>query len=291
MGRLAWDRPELFQQHRDLVDLALADGAPETVLAASLTFVLSAIKHDPTQAARWLDKLIALSPLSLASEHGQRALLRLDNLRHDDAKPLLLRLLNGSDQAMSALAAAMIMVGSYEGLGWEEERAAIVAGDSEWRAAAAHVAVNQIDGDVADDELDASIAAFFDDPEPLVRSEAADVFRHMNAVAIAAHATLYRRYLQSPHFDGERTYLIHRLEDAPPELDELILELVELAASKAGNAKSGRGDVGYQLWPPLMRIYTSNPGNASVRGRCLDVVDRLIATDALGSDRLNEVTR
>lgn len=291
LGRLAWHSPDLFHRHRDLVDLALAEGTPDTVLAASLTFVLSAIKHDTAQAVQWLDKLIALSPLCLASEHGQRALLRLDNLRHDDAKPLLLRLLNESDPAMSALAAAMIMVGSYEGLGWEEERAAIVAGDGEWRAAAAHVAVNQIDGDVADDELDATIAAFFDDPEPLVRSEAADVFRHLNSAGIAAHASLYRRYLQSPHFDGERTYLIHRLEDAPPELDELVLELVELAASKAGNAKSGRGDVGYQLWPPLMRIYTSNPGNASVRGRCLDVVDRLIAADALGSDRLNEVTR
>lgn len=135
------------------------------------------------------------------------------------------------------------------------------------------------------------IAAYFDDSEPLVRSEAADVFRRMDAAGMSAHTSLYRRYLQSPHFDGERTYLIHRLEDAPPELDELVLELVELAASKAGRTRSGRGDVGYQLWAPLMRIYTSNAADGSIRGRCLDVVDRLIASDALGSERLNEVTR
>lgn len=291
LGRLAWHSAESFDEHRDLVDLAFTEGAPDTVLAAALTFVLSAIRHDPGQAVDWLDKLTALAPVALASEQGQTALLRLDHLRHDDAKPLLLRLLNGSDPAMSALAAALIMVRSFEGPGWEDERATIAAGNSEWRTAAAHVAVNQIDGDVADGELDAMIAAYFDDSEPLVRSEAADVFRRMDAAGMSAHTSLYRRYLQSPHFDGERTYLIHRLEDAPPELDELVLELVELAASKAGRTRSGRGDVGYQLWAPLMRIYTSNAADGSIRGRCLDVVDRLIASDALGSERLNEVTR
>jgi len=291
LGRLAWPSAEVFHQHRDLVDQAFSGGEPDRLLAATTTFVLSAIRHEPQLAVEWLDELITLSPLTLASEQGQTALLRIDHLRHDDAKPLLLRLLNGSDTAMSAITAALILVRSFEGPGWEDVREAIVNGNSEWRTAAAHVAVHQIDGEVADGELDAMIAAFFDDPEPLVRAEAADVFRRINTKAISAHADLYRRYLQSPHFEGERTYLFHRLEDAPAELDELVLEFIELAACKMGGPKAGRGDIGYQLWAPLMRIYTSNAADSSIRRRCLDVIDQLVASGSTGSERLNEISR
>ena len=40
-----------------------------------------------------------------------------------------------------------------------------------------------------------------------------------------------------------------------------------------------------------MRIYTSNENDADVRKRCLDVIDRLVANDVGGSDKLLEATR
>ena len=108
---------------------------------------------------------------------------------------------------------------------------------------------------------------------------------------MALHADLYRGYLGSPHFEGERTYFLHRLEDAPVELDSLVLELIELAASKIKTVKAGHGTIGYRLWEPLMRVYLSSDGNAPIRRRCLDVVDTLLLADIGGSDKLQEATR
>jgi hypothetical protein len=49
--------------------------------------------------------------------------------------------------------------------------------------------------------------------------------------------------------------------------------------------------LGYRLWEPLMRVYTSNEGNHEVRKRCLDVIDVLITSDIGGGDKLQEASR
>lgn len=290
LGRLAWRDIALFRAHRDLVDRVIGERGPDRLLASTITFVQSAIKHDLDQAATWLESLVVFSPITLASEQGRNALLRLDLLDHKNARPLLSSLLEASDPAVSAIAAALIMVRSLEGDDWDEEREAILQGDAEWRAAAAHVVAHSFDGDTADPALDDMIGGFFDDPAPIVRSEASDVFRRMGTKAMSVHAELYRRFLTSVQYDGGRTYFFHRLDDTPAELDMQVLEIIELAALKLNPTGPGRGDIGYQLWAPLLRIYTSNETDTSIRKRCLDVIDMLIAKD-LGSDKLNEATR
>ena len=126
------------------------------MLATTTTFVQAAIKHDLEQPAQWLESLIALSPVVLASDQGQNALLRLDLLDHEMARPLLEGMLKHRDECVSAIAAALIMVRSFEGDDWEAERQAILQGGPEWRAAAAHIAAQRFDGNSADTALDAT---------------------------------------------------------------------------------------------------------------------------------------
>ena len=291
LGRMAWHDSEVFAGHKDLVDQAMAEEGPDRLLAATTMFVQAAIKHEPAQALRWLRRLVKLAPEALAHEDGRTALLRLDQLDHEQTKPLLLELLHGSDSAISALAAALIMVRSFDGTVWSAERNLILAGNVEWRAAAAHVSAHQLERDVRDADLNTLIISFFNDGDELVRTAAADAFRLLDTSAMALHADLYRGYLGSLHFEGERTYFLHRLEDAPAELDSLVLELIELAASKIKTVKAGRGTIGYRLGEPLMRVYLSSDGNAPIRRRCLDVVDILLLADIGGSDKLQEATR
>jgi hypothetical protein len=125
----------------------------------------------------------------------------------------------------------------------------------------------------------------------LIRTAVADVFRNLDTTAMAIHADLYRGYLNSKFFEGERTYFMHRLDDAPAALDPLVLELIELAAAKVSTANSDHGTIGYRLWEPVMRVYTSNEVKSDVRKRCLDVIDQLVASDIGGSDKLQEATR
>ena len=124
------------------------------MLATTTTFVQAAIKHDLEQAAQWLESLIALSPMALASAQGQNALLRLDLLDHEKARPLLEGMLKHCDECVSAIAAALIMVRSFEGDVWEAEREAILQGGPEWWAA--HIAAQRFDGNSADTALDAT---------------------------------------------------------------------------------------------------------------------------------------
>lgn len=291
LGRMAWHDKDVFADQKDLIDQALREQGPDRLLAATGTFALAAIKHEPAQAVEWLQELIKLAPMSLANEVGRSALLRLDQLNHEEAKPLLVELLRGSDLAISALAAALITARSFDDDRWSVEKTAVFEGSAEWRASAAHVAANRLDSDVLDVDLNTAIISFFEDEDEMVRSAAADVFRHINTRAMALHADLYRGYLNSPYFEGERTFFLHQLDDAPAELDSLVLELTALAASKLPKKTADRGTIGYRLWKPLMRIYTSNEDDPQFRKQCLDIIDLLIANDIGGSDKLQEATR
>jgi hypothetical protein len=291
LGRFAWHDKAQFDQHRALVDRVIEERGPDRLLAATGIFVQAAIKHSLTEAVRWLGHLCELAPVSFGSDSGRSALLQLDRLNHDAARPLLVGLLDGTDEPLSALSAALIFMRSFEDSRWLPERQRILDGGEEWRAAAAHVAANQIDRSILDSELNTLIIRFFNDDSELVRTAAADVFRKLDTTGMAIHADLYRGYLNSASYEGERTYFMHRLEDAPAELDPLVLELIEMAATKVSAAAANRGTIGYRLWEPLMRIYTSNDGKDDVRKRCLDVIDQLVMSDIGGSDKLQEATR
>jgi hypothetical protein len=291
LGRLAWHEKAAFDLRCPLVDRAMDEKEPDRLLAATGLFVQAAIKHSLPDAAKWLRQLFELAPLALAGESGRAALMHLDQLDHDAARPILVAMLNCSDPRLNSLAAALIFARSFDDPRWLPERDMILDGCEEWRAAAAHVAANQVDRDTYDAQLNALIIRFFNDDSELVRTAAADVFRNLDTTAMAIHADLYRGYLNSKFFEGERTYFMHRLDDAPAALDPLVLELIELAATKVSTANSDRGTIGYRLWEPLMRVYTSNEGKSDVRKRCLDVIDQLVTSDIGGSDKLQEATR
>src|SRR3546814_16457722 len=59
----------------------------------------------------------------------------------------------------------------------------------------------------------------------------------MRTSDIASHAGLFEAYVASRYFETDRTYFLHRLEHAPPGLDELVLKLLEdtLKARTEGN--------------------------------------------------------
>lgn len=290
LAYLAWDDKSRFDTLAPLVDAHIGAPTSPALLAASARFLQVAVKHDPPRAAAWLGAIAKIEPLALAGGRGRGALVRLDIVAHDLAAPILRKLLADRTPRVRAFAAALVTLRAFENPDWAAERDAIVTGKPDMRAAAAHVYAGRVERDVRDGEINDRLVRFFNDRSKQVRHQAADVFRRLDTSAMALHADLYRGYLAAPSFDGERTYFLYRLEDAPAALDALVLELVELAAAKL-STQSDPGSGGYRLWEPLMRIYTSNAHNAAMRTRCLDIIDLLVAKSIYGTDKLQEATR
>lgn len=291
LAMLAWNDQTVFKDHYDTIDKLLSEDAPDWLIAAAMLFVRVAIKHDPTIGAKWVEAVARTAPIALASQFGRRCLLGLDAIAPEQGRGVLMALLEGDDPGMSAVAAAMIVARSFDSKDWESERARVLSGHDEWRAAGAQVVVEEMDAESDDPELRDLIIQFFSDRAELVRDLAVDVFRRIGTDAMERNAEIYRAFLSSPYFEGERTYFMHRLEEAPSALDGLVLELIELAASKLPLASAGHSSIGYRLWEALMRIYASHQDDPDIRKRCLDVIDTLVTRNIGGSNKLTEASR
>src|SRR3546814_6248193 len=97
------------------------------------------------------------------------------------------------------------------------------------------------------------------DEDETVRHEASDCFRRMRTSDIASHAGLFEAYVASRYFETDRTYFLHRLEHAPPGLDELVLKLLEdtLKARTEGNNDHRAYEL-REIGELALKLYASN---------------------------------
>ena len=130
----------------------------------------------------------------------------------------------------------------------------------------------------------------FDDEDKTVRHEASDCFRRMKTSDIAAQAGLFEAYVASRYFETDRTYFLHRLEHAPPELDELVLKLLE--DTLQANTQGDRDPRAYELHEVgelVLKLYASNVEHSQRRSQALDLIDLLVERGLMGMQKLETV--
>ncbi len=120
-----------------------------------------------------------------------------------------------------------------------------------------------------------------------VRHEASDCFRRMRTSDIASHAGLFEAYVASRYFETDRTYFLHRLEYAPPGLDELVLKLLEdtLKARTEGNNDPRAYEL-HEIGELALKLYASNVDHPLRRTRALDLIDRLVEDGLMAMQKL-----
>src|SRR3546814_3475906 len=123
----------------------------------------------------------------------------------------------------------------------------------------------------------------FDDEDETVRHEASDCFRRMRTSDIASHAGLFEAYVASRYFETDRTYFLHRLEHAPPGLDELVLKLLEdtIKARTEGNNDPRAYELS-EIGELALKLYASNVDHPPRRTRARDLIDRLVEDGLMG---------
>jgi hypothetical protein len=287
IGALAWDSVDKFEEYRSVIDAVIGSEMSDFLHAGLGAMLLASLKHDLDVAGDWIVRTAKASPNALFNRNGRRALLWLDARAPDVAGPIIKSYAESPDPLAQAIGALLVAQRSMEDERWKETIDTLIEKGPTQRAAIAEVANAYVANAEHVGRTSVWLIRFFDDDDDSVRKTAADCFRRIDPSTMAMHVPMYEAYVGSKYFDGERSFFIRRLEQAPAVMDDVVLGLIErtVEAVMAGGPASGHGL--YQIWDPLLRIYASCGANGNRLKRCLDVIDELVQVDAAGSSKLN----
>lgn len=163
----------------------------------------------------------------------------------------------------------------------------LIESGAEYRSAAAAVAASNFRSARFGTTCTDWLIRLFDDEDKTVRHEASDCFRRMGTSDIAAHAGLFEAYVASRYFETDRTYFLHRLEHAPPGLDELVLKLLEdTLKARTGGTGDPRAYELHEIGELVLKLYASNVDYPQRRTRALDLIDRLVERGLMEMQKL-----
>ena len=130
---------------------------------------------------------------------------------------------------------------------------------------------------------------FFDDPDKLVRGQAADVFRGIESTDFGRFVPLAKAFLDSLAAIDSSWSLLHALESATCDTHGLVVK----AAVRLTTDLDARGTAGgrhmselHTLQDLIRRDYAASEGNAALRTQLLDVIDRLLSGGYYGVEAI-----
>ena len=192
-------------------------------------------------------------------------------------RPLLLRMLGDTNKETRETAAQQITVASLDPANGTDDLQQALAAGPECRAACAGVYAFNLRDPSVRDICRGKLKEFFDDPEKVVRTEAASCFRGLGSEALTAEADLIGAYIRSRAFADGATQLMFALDEATALLPDVVCgipeRLIEIQAA-AGEDSRVRHEC-YQLPELVLRLYRQT-GDAGIRRRCLDTIDRML---------------
>jgi hypothetical protein len=277
LGHLAWNSREAYARYSHVLDKVAGTKAEPHIHAALGTLLLAALKHDPKAATPWVLATADACPEALFTREGQRAVRWIGDLNGTAFAMLIGNFLSDGDPRGAAFAALCVFERCLEDPTLLELGERLISESEEYRAAAAAVAAANLNGYSA--LCSDWLRRFFDDASKMVRTEATDCFRLMKAEAIAEHAGLFEAFVASPYFSTDRTYFLHRLEDAPPAMADSVLKLLEdVIRSVDENSERASAHELYAVSDLILKTYASNLENPDRVRRSLNLIDRLVDT-------------
>jgi hypothetical protein len=141
----------------------------------------------------------------------------------------------------------------------------------------------------------AALKKFFNDPDELVRVQAATAFEHMGTLDTAAEAELLDAFLESKPSLLPLVPVVRALVQSPVQLPDLVCKLAEtcIAACRkdAGNIASSGALIAMDLSKIVVRLYAQT-NDDEIRYRCLSLIDEMELYNFVGlSNELETVDR
>lgn len=259
--------------HLDLLLPLLEDLIEDDILAVRVCAaqaVIALLIYESEIALDFAERLFN-APIDVLDAHSSERLLGYATLRDPDRfAPVLEAALVGPDEI------AMRAGGIWAALRWAGQLPLNTA--VEFRslpASARRGAARAFAGHVADSHSDILQALQDDDPEVL--EQLGSALGQLNELATPDQVALVDAVMESAVFPNHMQTLIHALEEMtstlPVNTIDVCERVVEIEGTDLGDVRTGAALISSDLITVVLRLYRQ--GNAALRARCLDIIDRL----------------
>lgn len=258
----------------------LATDVNMAVRTCAAEAVVALLNHESDRALELAEKLLD-APIDVFNSRTTERLLTYCVLRAPERFSIhLQRAIEGPD-AVAERGGHIWAVADYRGAIVDPVARVVSALPPRARVGAAEVLAENV-ADSAE-----ALAELFNDPESGVRSAASRGMRNIAEVAPDAVDPLIEAFIRSAAFGENMDDLIDSLEKLGTRLPASALEAceraVEAGGRELGDIRSARATVGGDLMTVVLRLYRQ--GDAQMRSRCLDIIDRLTDLNVYGVDR------
>ncbi len=258
----------------------LATDVNMAVRTCAAEAVVALLNHDSDRALALAEQLLD-APIDVFDARTTERLLAYCVLRAPERFSIHLQQAIEGPDAVAERAGHVWAIADYRGAIGHPVSGVISAFPPRARVGAAEVLAEN----VADSA--GALAGLFDDPEPDVRSAASRGMRTIAEMTPDAAGPLIEAFIRSAAFSDNMNDLIDSLEKLGTRLPASALEAceraVEVGGRELGDIRSARATVGVDLITVVLRLYRQ--GDAEMRSRCLDIIDRLTDLDVYGVDR------
>ena len=290
LGNMCWRSRESFEKYRPVIEPIIGAPAAAHVHSSLSGLLMSALKHEGKHGIDWVLRTAHACQEAFYTHDGQQIFSWVGDLDATSFERLINLYVDNSDslaRGIGSLAVFQHCLGDPE---WRPRAEQLIDSSVHYRSAAAAVAAANFESVRFGTTCTKWLIRFFNDEDEIVRREASDCFRRMKTSNIAAHAGLFEAYAFSKYFQIDRTYFMHRLENAPRGLDDLVLTLLENSLASCTDVTSDPRP--YELrhvGELLLKLYTSNRDHSLRRTRALDLIDRLVERGLMGMHKLEAV--
>lgn len=290
LGSLCWESKETFENYRPAIDLIIGAPAAAHVQSALGGLLMSALKHEGKQGVGWVLRTARVCPEAFYTNNGQQIVSWIADLDLAGFAQLINLYLINDDPLARGFAALAVFQRCLDDPEWLSLAENLIGTSAEYRSAAAAVAAANFESARFGTTCTNWLIRLFDDEDKIVRHEAADCFRRMKTSDIATHSELFEAYVASRYFETDRTYFLHRLEHAPPGLDELVLKLLEeTLKTRTERDRDPQAYELHQVGELVLKLYASNIEHPQRRTRSLDLIDRLVERGLMEMQKLEVV--
>ncbi|MCF3651352.1 ATP-binding protein [Synoicihabitans lomoniglobus] len=284
IGSMLFERPETWPQLENVVRALLVD--PSIAVRSCVVRCLVALLN--------IDRELAVD-MFLQLVDGAEPVLgtgEVDNFIHHGIyphypklRPLLLRMLNFDDEKARQTAARQIAVASLDETYGTDDLAQAMAAGSDCRAACAGVYAFNLSNASVRDICREKLKIFFDDPEKTVRDEAGNCFRRLDGDIMVGEKELISAFINSPAFADDPDGLMFALDQANALIPDVVCSIPERLIELQDTVTDGESDRRscYHLPELVLRLYRQS-ADATVKLRCLNAIDRMLARGIGGMD-------